>query len=243
MDSRLEPILLTFEYMAGSYASIRGLEAVNRSLLAPYLAETPGRILEVGCGPAEFIREYFNPMQHTLFAIDFSENMIDEARDALYTAPAGTTHLVRALAGALPFPAASFDAVTCVNTLHNFPTWDHVRDALAEMARVLRPGGLLVVECRNRANSERRRITRLHDRTVLPQKAYLFKEFREVLESAGLESRRRIALYGARPDDTKRLPRGQRPRAVALNPDDRRFSASPRFAIIARKPAPSCEDA
>ena len=51
---------------------------------------------------------------------------------------------VQARAEAMPFPDASFDAVTCVYLLHELPA--DARAAVAkEVARVLKPGGLLVV--------------------------------------------------------------------------------------------------
>jgi SAM-dependent methyltransferase len=45
-------------------------------------------------------------------------------------------------AQALPFPDATFDAVLCVNVLEAVPQRDH---ALAEMHRVLKPGGCVLV--------------------------------------------------------------------------------------------------
>ena len=51
-------------------------------------------------------------------------------------------HTVIARAEALPFESASFDAVLIGEALHHF---DAPHDALGEIARVLRPGGLLFV--------------------------------------------------------------------------------------------------
>ena len=46
---------------------------------------------------------------------------------------------------ALPFPDASFDAVTCINALVYLRDIDEVRQCLSEMVRVLRPGGQLFI--------------------------------------------------------------------------------------------------
>ena len=74
--------------------------------------------------------------------LDPSPAMLAEAR-ALPT-PAGGVPVEwhEGVAGALPFPDASFDAVTCQLGLMFFP--DRVA-ALREMGRVLRPGGRLAV--------------------------------------------------------------------------------------------------
>ena len=54
----------------------------------------------------------------------------------------GNLAWVRATAQALPFADESFDVVSCRGALHNFPDLD---GALAEIARVLRPGGRFTV--------------------------------------------------------------------------------------------------
>lgn len=50
--------------------------------------------------------------------------------------------LVQQTAVPLPFPDSSFDVITCLEALEFFPS---DREALQEMVRVLRPGGLLLV--------------------------------------------------------------------------------------------------
>jgi ubiquinone/menaquinone biosynthesis C-methylase UbiE len=50
--------------------------------------------------------------------------------------------LVQQVAASLPFPDATFDAVTCLESLEFFPS---DVDALRDMMRVLRPGGVIMV--------------------------------------------------------------------------------------------------
>jgi ubiquinone/menaquinone biosynthesis C-methylase UbiE len=57
----------------------------------------------------------------------------------------GQVSLVQQTAGALPFAAHTFDAVTCLEALEFFPSDE---EALAEMVRVLRPGGFLMASRR-----------------------------------------------------------------------------------------------
>jgi ubiquinone/menaquinone biosynthesis C-methylase UbiE len=76
------------------------------------------------------------------FGVDLSPHYIARARDVLPREL--DVSLVCDNAEKLPFLDGSFDAVTSVFLLHEVPGDVRVR-VLAEMARVLRPGGLLVV--------------------------------------------------------------------------------------------------
>lgn len=67
---------------------------------------------------------------------DFCLPMLEEARRK------ALPFLVQADGLALPFESGSFDAVTVAFGLRNMASWEK---ALLEIARVLRPGGLLVV--------------------------------------------------------------------------------------------------
>jgi demethylmenaquinone methyltransferase/2-methoxy-6-polyprenyl-1,4-benzoquinol methylase len=68
-------------------------------------------------------------------AVDLTEPMLRLARNR------GVTHAVCADAGALPFADASFHCVFVGYGLRNFP---HLESAVQEIARVTRPGGLMV---------------------------------------------------------------------------------------------------
>jgi ubiquinone/menaquinone biosynthesis C-methylase UbiE len=75
-----------------------------------------------------------------VIGMDASAQMLSRTSQAL--ARGGwPIHLVRALAQALPFPAASFDSLVAT-----FPS-EYIADlaTLAEARRVLRPGGRLVI--------------------------------------------------------------------------------------------------
>ncbi|MFI5273675.1 MAG: class I SAM-dependent methyltransferase [Ktedonobacterales bacterium] len=110
-------------------------------LVLPRLA--PGAtVLEVGCGIGTLIAD-MAAAGYTCSAVDRSPQMVAATRARLrrrgFTAVAG--RVTQAQVRALPFADASFDAV-----VSTFPT-DYIADpqALREIARVLRPGGRLVV--------------------------------------------------------------------------------------------------
>jgi SAM-dependent methyltransferase len=128
------------------YASERGLEA-RRSLydrrVGPDPRETmweeiaaaaPGRVLEVGPGPGELSERMRRELGAEVVAIDVSERMVELARGRGVDARVGDVQ-------ALPFPDAEFDLVVAAWMLFHVPDLDR---GLAEIARVLRPGGRLV---------------------------------------------------------------------------------------------------
>ena len=93
-------------------------------------------VLEVGCGDGNIWRENLEriPPGWNLTLTDFSPGMVDAARAAV----GDRAEYAVADVQELPFPDASFDAVIANHML--FHVDDRPR-ALAEIARVLRPGG------------------------------------------------------------------------------------------------------
>lgn len=88
------------------------------------------RVLDVGGGTGRAARAVGDAT-----VVDPAAGMLREARRA------GTAG-VRGDAGTLPFRDGSVDAVVIVDALHHFPS---ANTAIAEAARVLAPGGVLVV--------------------------------------------------------------------------------------------------
>jgi ubiquinone/menaquinone biosynthesis C-methylase UbiE len=118
--------------------------AVHRKILA-LAAIAPGqRILDVGCGPGRLAiaaRVAAGPAGE-VYGIDPAPEMIEVARRNAARARA-TIHLDVGAIEALPYPADHFDVVLSSLMLHHLP--DGVkRQGLAEVHRVLRPGGHLL---------------------------------------------------------------------------------------------------
>jgi SAM-dependent methyltransferase len=99
-----------------------------------------GDVLEIGCGSGAMAAGALQRYPDVrLTATDVDDAMVDATRRRL--AGFGARATVRtADATALPFPDASFDAVVTFLMLHHVIDWE---GALAEIARVLRPNGLL----------------------------------------------------------------------------------------------------
>lgn len=94
------------------------------------------RVLEVGTGEGQVARAIVAAQGGTVVGIDPTLNQIDEA-----VRRGGGVEYRRAGAESLPFDDASFDAVVCCLVFEHI---DAVDDAIAEVARVLRPGGRFV---------------------------------------------------------------------------------------------------
>lgn len=95
--------------------------------------------LDVGCGTGavlELLHARY-PSKH-LTGLDLTPGMIDVAR----AKQLDNVSFVVGDAETLPFEPRSFDAVLCSNSFHHYP---HPERFFAEVARVLRPGGRLVL--------------------------------------------------------------------------------------------------
>lgn len=98
-----------------------------------------GRVLEVGVGTGRNIEFY--PPEVELTGLELRPAMLQQARER--AARSGRpVQLIVGDAQQLPFPDADFDTVLATLTLCAIPDPDA---AVAEMARVLRPGGRLVL--------------------------------------------------------------------------------------------------
>jgi SAM-dependent methyltransferase len=116
-----------------AYRSIEGPDP--RELLFAAIAEAaPRRLLEVGGGEGELAERIVRELGVELVGIDQSERMVELQRAKGIDARVGDVQ-------ALPFADAEFDTAVAAWMLY------HVRDverAIAELARVLQPGGTLV---------------------------------------------------------------------------------------------------
>lgn len=147
--------------------------------------------LDAGCGDGRYLAALADELPERVAGTDISERILETAREHSPRA-----ELVQANLEQLPFADGSFDLVLCTQVI------EHVLDApraAAELARVLRSGGVLVLStdnARNRAtrvlNAPRTALVRLlrlsGRRSVVPSPATPFtrESLRALLEEAGL---------------------------------------------------------
>ncbi len=104
----------------------------------------PYRLLDVGCGTGTLLSCLAaDPHAEQLVGLDFAPEMARRAA-AKFTCngQAGKLSVVCGDAERLPFADGSFDVLTCCNSFHHYP---NQVQAVREFARVLRPGGLVVL--------------------------------------------------------------------------------------------------
>lgn len=117
----------------------------DRIALRAFLPPTGDSVVELGAGFGRLANEYTGYRKAVL--LDLSGVQLDAARDRLRED--SRYEVVEGDIFHLPFPDASFDSVVCIRVIHHFAD---PRPAIAEMARVLKPGGTLVLEAANKRN-------------------------------------------------------------------------------------------
>lgn len=127
-----------FDTIARTYDRLNRLMTLglDRRWRKRALRGVQGNVLDVACGTGDMAVSLVE-RGCTVTGVDISEEMLAIARQK---APMVTFMI--ADAEHLPFPDASFDAVTCAFGVRNFV---HLEQGLNEMLRVLKPGGQLVI--------------------------------------------------------------------------------------------------
>lgn len=145
-----------------------------RGELVRHLARfQPERILDVATGTAGVAIALARATDAQVIGVDISEPMLERGRDRVREAGLDTRiRLQVARAEQLPFPSASFDAVSFTYLLR------YVADptaTLVELARVLRPGGgLASLDFFVPPHAVPRTAWRAYTRLLLPPAGYLF---------------------------------------------------------------------
>jgi ubiquinone/menaquinone biosynthesis C-methylase UbiE len=142
-----------FDSLALDYVRERERQFSFRSqkrIAIDMLAGGEGRLLEIGCGPAVMTPELL-AMGFEVRGIDVSGEMVRRARQRMAGHPlekrcrfeVGDVERLR-------YASGRFNAVLCMGVLEYLPRYGR---ALAEISRVLAPGGVVIITLPNRAST------------------------------------------------------------------------------------------
>jgi SAM-dependent methyltransferase len=155
-------------------------QAMRQLLLETLEVELPDwrdkTILDAGCGTGAILKQLGNPAKNV--GIDLASEAISFCHER------GLSNVRQGDICALPFADDSFDAVICLSVLYH--QWvKSVEGALSELHRVLRPGGLLLVNVPAFAF-----LHSSHDEVVMTARRFRKNEVRALLTHNGFIIRR-----------------------------------------------------
>jgi ubiquinone/menaquinone biosynthesis C-methylase UbiE len=161
LDARLRRHAATYDTLASTYHSLRfgdrygrydfeETQALIKDLLPSVLpASSAWRALDLACGTGK-IAVTLGQLGGTVVALDAALGMLRQCSARSKEAGVeGKVTLTNASAGALPYKDGSFDVCFSFRFLHLLPV-EAYAGILQEMVRVVKPGGYVVIEVRNR---------------------------------------------------------------------------------------------
>jgi ubiquinone/menaquinone biosynthesis C-methylase UbiE len=168
---------------ANSYFNLRSFRLIRDNILKLVGQPAGLSILDIGCGTGHFTG--WLAEANRLVGVDISQEMAAFARNkGLAT--------VRSTGKKLPFTPASFSLVIATNIIQSFPDGGPF---VAEAARVLRPGGRLILCAPNRRNPSMAALRRIERLKYKHLSVYSAAELRWLFKAAGLRVASLLFFY------------------------------------------------
>ncbi|HUA05886.1 MAG TPA: methyltransferase domain-containing protein [Solirubrobacteraceae bacterium] len=149
-DSRTTAARTHFDRWSETYERGPGaqrLQGRQTAALASLALNPEDVLLDLACGTGAAVREAAVTVRRAV-GLDLSPSMIDQAR-MLAGSLDNVEFRIGDVSGPLPFDDGEFTAIVCTTAFHHFP---RPLDTVAEMYRVLAPGGRVVIADFNRRN-------------------------------------------------------------------------------------------
>lgn len=149
--SRLRPgeVSAMFDRIAHRYDLLNRLLSAGtdrkwrRTAVDCLVSHRPKAILDIATGTGDMVVECLRLRPERIVGVDPSPAMLAHARTKLLGLAGGAAvEFLQGSVEALPFPSGSFDGVTCAFGVRNFAK---LEEGIAQMFRVLRPGGTVVI--------------------------------------------------------------------------------------------------
>ncbi|MBC9930869.1 bifunctional demethylmenaquinone methyltransferase/2-methoxy-6-polyprenyl-1,4-benzoquinol methylase UbiE [Chitinophaga qingshengii] len=207
--SKKEQIASMFDDIAYRYDFLNhfmslGIDVIWRRKALKYLKSLqPKKMLDVATGTGDFAvmaEKRLHP--ESITGIDISEGMLSHGREKIKKL--GLEHKISLQLGdseTISFADETFDAITVAFGVRNF---ENLEKGLAEMRRVLKPGGKLV-------------ILEFSNPTVFPIKQLYNSYFRLIVPLIGKFVAKSKAAYSYLPESVKAFPQGEEMRTILLN--------------------------
>ena len=140
----------------------------RRKLIRAAKKEAPSRVLDIATGTGDLAIELRKSGAQEIIGLDISNGMLEVGRKKV--SKAGLDDYVQLLYGdseAIPYEEGRFDLVTAAFGVRNFENLDK---GLAEMARVLRPGGcMMILEFSQPESSPFKQLYAFYSKHILPR--------------------------------------------------------------------------
>ncbi len=149
-----------------------------------------GLVLDIGCGEGYLLENILGDGRLKAVLFDNSGRMLDIASREYFPRLKKVAFPVKGDARILPFKDGSLDFAVCVNTFYNLPSGEDVARSFREIGAVIKAGGSLFFDVRNRSNPLVKRAyqkVESYDPSIgsLPLNAYTLREIKGMLSASG----------------------------------------------------------